>query len=201
MKAVLTIAAVLALCAILMFLFTDVIPPESRTLGSLTSARVRIEAYVAVHHRLPEKLSDVPKRAGYTHDDLDGWGKPLVYTPLADGSVVLTSLGKDGANSARSIRFSILTSGDKADSSAELMTRGTMNFLEGEIYSYVQLHHRLPGSLTEIPNLDPIFLNDSWGRPLLYSAEPDGSVILASHGKEGSNQTFSVQFGVSGVQR
>jgi hypothetical protein len=58
----------------------------------------RIRDYAAEHHRLPARLSDLPKLENPNRDGScrDGWGRELIYAPQSDGSVVLSSLGKNG---------------------------------------------------------------------------------------------------------
>jgi len=183
------------------YLLVDIIPPESETLGALTGAQIRIQLYVAEHHRLPDKLADLPPRPNHSDRDIDGWGKPLIYAPQPDGSVVITSPGKDGDHNARSVRFSIIPSEDKVNLEAETMTEMNLSSIAGEIRKWGKEHHRLPNSFTEVPVLQqrPELLTDGWNRPISYTPQPDGSVLLTSHGQPGTSQIFSLQFTVPGI--
>jgi len=180
-------------------MFIDIIPPENETNTAITGEELRIERYVAEHHELPERLSDLPKVPGEFDRDVDGWGKPLVYAPQKDGSVVVGSPGKEGQHNARFIRFSIILPEDQADQEAQFWTYDNFRVIETSIRDYVATQHRLPKSLADIDIRAHAYLNDRWDGPIAYSPEADGSVILASHGKPGSGQVFSVQFSVPGV--
>jgi hypothetical protein len=57
----------------------------------------------------------------------------------------------------------------------------------------------LPAKLADLPDIDPVFSIDGWKTPIQYAPQPDGSVILTSHGAVGTNQIFSIQFAVPGI--
>lgn len=67
------------------------------------------------------------------------------------------------------------------------LTTMAMRSTEQRIRVYAAQHHRLPASLTGLPELPHKYnsLRDAWGRQLIYAPQPDGSVILSSLGKSG----------------
>jgi hypothetical protein len=190
------VLAVVGLNLLLFLIYGDPPSPESQTEDAMFDAESRVQSYFAQRHRLPENLSDVPRIPDHADRDVDGWGSPLVYSPQSDGSVVITSLGKEGANNKQSVRFSIIPAGDKADEDAWEMTYRWMTYVENAVGSYAAKFQQLPDRLDLIA---PAFTMDGWGRPIEYAPQPDGSVILTSHGATGSGQIFSLQFTVPGA--
>ncbi len=62
---------------------------------SIIETTYRIHLYAQKHSKIPDSLSDLPKREGYINRTSDGWGISLNYN--VDESVIsLSSLGKDG---------------------------------------------------------------------------------------------------------
>jgi hypothetical protein len=144
---------------------------------------------------LPQKLSDLPLSSDPFHqlDISDGWGRPFDFSPQPDGSVVLSSKGDKGANDSLVFRFSIVDMPNKEAVEATKLTFVTMDIVNGIIHSYLAGHNRLPSKLSDIDD-SPAIVDDGWNVPLSYSVQPDGSVLLVSHGKPGSGQIFSLQF-------
>jgi hypothetical protein len=183
-----------------------VMHPDEVTNSHISITKNEIEAYAKKFNRLPgklSKLSDLPPSD--PHDKpgssiTDGWGQPLIYEPQTDGSVVLGSLGESGKNNARSMRFSVIGLDDD-DADKGFSTLSSMVVVEGAIRLYAKTNHQLPNRLSDIKG-DPRIRRtvDAWGRPMMYIPNPDGSVILSSQGKIGSNQIFSRQFTVPGIQ-
>jgi|GEM_PF-5439800 len=103
-RACIIIIGAMAFCDVML---VDTIPPGALTRGRMNGVEQRIRAYAQVHHHMPATLADLPKRENYDDSDVDGRGKPLVYTPQTDGSVVITSFGKPGSNQPISLRFTI----------------------------------------------------------------------------------------------
>ena len=176
-----------------------VLDAQEVTAGCMTRTRFRIAAYMLEHHRLPEALSELPNSPDYDESLIDGWGKPLAYSSLPDGSVLIRSSGIDGGNNARSMRFSIIPKGDGADENAAMETMSDLEGIEIQIRNYAERHKRLPQSLSDLPNLDPTEVLDGWERQIIYIVQPDDSVTLTSHGKPASNQIFLLQFAVAGA--
>jgi hypothetical protein len=183
---------------------------EEQTRGVLNSVIDDIEDYAAQHHRLPDKLSDLPPHPLGTDN---GWGKPLVYEPQADGTAVLRSVGERDGNDTTSIRFSIIDKNNRqyntpsrvSDSSAMNITFINFEWQDEGIRQYVAEHHRLPDSLADLkyPSAPPerliSDLKDGWGWPVSYTPRGDGTVLLRSGGRDGK-QIFSREFTVSGIE-
>jgi len=108
MKLAIAFLALLAGAVVFICLFTESVPPEALTRTRMTITEYRIRDYAAQNHRLPAQLSDLPPlspdRDGNTDD---AWGRPLVYMPQPDSSVILSSHGKDGSSNAITVRFTI----------------------------------------------------------------------------------------------
>jgi hypothetical protein len=83
---------------------------------------------------------------------------------------------------------------------AEMTTFNNMGLLEREIRVFIQANHRLPASLAEIHQMMDEGM-DGWHNPISYSPQPDGSVLLSSHGPGGANQVFSIQIFTPGLPR
>jgi hypothetical protein len=173
--------------------------PVQVTRGNMDSIQIRIQTYVDKHHVLPKDLSDLPQRPDHADSIVDGWGRPLAFAPQPDGSVVITSLGKDGAHNSRSIRFTILDPGDETNSGKEYMTFGNMEYVENIIKQYAKANHLLPSDLSACPELKSFETVDGWDVPFLYIRSAN-NCVLTSHGQPGSTQIFSLQFEVPNVK-
>jgi hypothetical protein len=152
--------------------------------------------YFLKNHRLPQKLSDLPP---YVFPPDDGWGKQFDYSPQQDGSVVLSSHGNKGEADSLVFRFSMVDMGNKDTMRASLITFIHMNTLDQSIRHYLADNNCLPTRLTDEDI--PLFIRDGWNDLISYSVQPDGSVLLVSHGKPGSGQIFSLQFTVPATVR
>lgn len=175
------------------------ISPELQTENALVCTLVRIQDYENKYHRLPKKLSDLPVRLSHSDSLVDGWGKPLVYEPQKDGSVILRSLGKDGANDLRSIRQPILAKKNDEEEFNIAMTLDSMENIERGIRDYVDKHHRLPDGYPDLPEEITDQAVDGWGGPILYLPSPDGTVRLSSRGK-GGKQVLFLKFIIHGIK-
>jgi hypothetical protein len=82
----------------------------------------------------------------------------------------------------------------------DAMTEAAVQITEQRIKEYVSEHHKLPRNLSDLPPVPPdrySDINDAWGRELIYTPQPDGSVVLGSHGKDGTgDDKFTVRFTV-----
>jgi hypothetical protein len=197
-----TVVLVSLACAatLAVYLFTDIIPPRMVTEGTLSTIELRVQLYVAEHGRLPGRLSDLPQLPDHDDKPIDGWGNPITYSRQEDGSVVLASSGGADGSDARSIRFSTIPPGDKADSNAKMFTFNGMGNIERLLRKYVTAHHELPPRLADLPDAGGLEPVDGWGGPLDYQPGQNGSVVLTSHGKMGSNQVFSDAFVIPGAK-
>ncbi len=76
--------------------FVCVMPPHPRTILRFTDTGGRILDYARAHGELPSDLSALPEIAGKRNNTRDGWGRPILFSSKPDGTVILTSYGKDG---------------------------------------------------------------------------------------------------------
>jgi hypothetical protein len=67
------------------------------------------------------------------------------------------------------------------------LTKTRMGLLELRIQKYSEEHHCLPASLSDLQKREGYdnSPDDGWGREIIYTAKPDGSVTLSSPGKSG----------------
>jgi len=94
--AVLVLMVVVIALAVILFALVENVPPDALTITRMTVIENRIRDYAAVHQRLPDCLSELPKLPGNRDDSVvDGWGRPIEYEKDGD-DVMLRSLGKDG---------------------------------------------------------------------------------------------------------
>lgn len=75
--------------------FVDRIPPRPLTNVAMNMAKRRILRYAAKHNDLPKSLSQTEASSGHHSSLRDGWGRDIDYTVSSNGTVTLTSLGKD----------------------------------------------------------------------------------------------------------
>ncbi len=182
-------------------LVAGVISPVVATKNTLSNLESRIQTYAAEHNELPHKLSDLPVRPDWNDILTDGWGKPIVYSPQKDGSVLLIVSGENPGVDARSIRFSIVPN-DEADQDAVWMTFNNMDCTETLLAEYAAAHSRLPDKLSDIPDEQAPdkdgFTIDAWGQRFEYKLGSGGKATLTSRGKIGSKQIYSSEFIVAG---
>ncbi len=184
----------IVLAVLLMYLLTDTIRPETLTWSRVSLTEQRIREYVAQHHRLPEKLSDLPPlSANRDSRTEDAWGQPLIYHPQPDGSVILGSRWAERGKFAFTVHFD-----PRATSSLEEgRTPGSLMLTKDRIRMYAAQNHKLPAALSDLPPVagaeTPL---DGWGRPFVYEPQADGSVILRSLGKGGKVDVTTVHFTV-----
>jgi hypothetical protein len=79
-------------------------------------------------------------------------------------------------------------------------TLAHMNYVERELRAYVATHHHLPNSYADLPKearLD-VYTLDGWKRPISYTRQSDGSVLLSSQEKDGT-KVFAIEFAVPGA--
>ena len=92
------IGVVIALLAMLPGLcFVGVAPKSAVTKGGMFSLADRIGHVIRRDGKMPDDLSAMPTNPGHQADDLvDAWDRPIRVRQLADGTVELLSLGRDG---------------------------------------------------------------------------------------------------------
>ncbi len=97
LKPTLSKVAVLGILVIAVaFLFVDWIPPQALTHTHMHTTKRRILRYASAHEALPTSLDQLPRIEGYTNEDTDGWGRPILWRSEGD-EVTLISYGRDGA--------------------------------------------------------------------------------------------------------
>ncbi len=72
------------------------ITPDEMTNSAIGETFARIHIYAQTKRAVPSSLDVLPKRDGYANQTMDGWDRPLQYRIAADGTITLTSLGRDG---------------------------------------------------------------------------------------------------------
>jgi hypothetical protein len=195
---IVALVALLAVAVLVIYLLTDTARPENLICTNLHLTELRIRDYTAQNHRLPEKLSDLPPlspdRDGRSTED--AWGRPLLYKPQADGSVILGSRWASGANWAITVHFNPTGIEEVQEKSTDA---GRLLRIAYRIRAYAGQRHTVPAKLSDLPPpAGDVYsgTEDWWGRPVIYEPQPDGSVILASRGKEGNSNVITVRFTV-----
>ncbi len=85
----------IVLLFLIIYLTVDVIPPQDKTISTLTGLKNRIELYVNTNDKLPDRLSSLPKRPNYDDSIADGWGRSIMYDYDSEAGIVsLTSCGE-----------------------------------------------------------------------------------------------------------
>jgi hypothetical protein len=90
------------------------ITPVEMTDTAIGETFFRIHIYAQKYGAVPASLDVLPKRQGYANQTTDGWGRPLEYRVRPDGTITLTSYGRDGMPGGR---------GDDADVSVSYHTK------------------------------------------------------------------------------
>ena len=96
------------------------ITPEEQTYTAIGETAYRIDMYMSIHLTVPRTLSELPKRDGYSNSTTDGWSNELVYAISSEGTLSLSSLGKDRKPGG---------AGDDADISATYPIKSDMSGL------------------------------------------------------------------------
>ncbi|MHC4618446.1 MAG: type II secretion system protein GspG [Planctomycetota bacterium] len=92
----LTVFCIVLLIALCIKILSARIPPEELTRSHMIETAIRIREYLRTHQRLPEDMSQLPEREGYSDGRKDGWGNEIKYTADSCNVVTLTSFGRDG---------------------------------------------------------------------------------------------------------
>jgi len=72
--------------------------------------KVRILRFARANDRLPATLEELPPSASLGNTTNDGWGHPIVVSFAPDGTVTLTSYGRDGVPGGTGEDADIVTS-------------------------------------------------------------------------------------------
>jgi hypothetical protein len=75
----------------------ETIPPRDLTATRLGITEERIRAYWKIHGYLPSHLGDLPILKGRDNATSDGWGRTIKYDVTGTSTVILSSLGPEGA--------------------------------------------------------------------------------------------------------
>jgi len=181
---------------LILAIFSAKIPPEDLTRSHMISISVRIREYLKTHKKLPDDLSQLPKREGYGNSTKDGWGNEIKYHIVNDETVKLTSFGKDGKPGGKG-RSSDITGSFYPRlendfpfihaSASPNLTYCRMFSIQQCLTEYVKIHKGLPSDLswlTKQKGLDNI-TTDDWGNEIKYIVADNKIVNLISFGKDG----------------
>jgi hypothetical protein len=92
----------------------------------------------------------------------------------------------------------------------DCLTKNRMDGLQWRIRQSAQEHHCLPDSLSQLEKREGYdnSSDDGWGREIIYTPNPDGTVTLSSFGKSGKPGskdsiivTFTVQLSATDSQK
>jgi hypothetical protein len=90
------------------------ITPVEMTHSAITETFVRINIYARKYGAIPPSVDALPIREGYANSTTDGWGRRPEYRVAPDGTITLTSHGRDGRPGG---------TGDDADISVSYRTK------------------------------------------------------------------------------
>ncbi len=82
--------------------------------------------------------------------------------------------------------------------SQKVLTANRLEWIESRIQDYAAEHHSLPKKLADLPvwTDHDNGLTDGWDKPIVYSPQKDGSVILTSLGQDEKTDVRSVRFSI-----
>lgn len=163
---------------------------DNFTWNKFSSLEIRIQKYAELNHALPSKLSDLPVDPERDDTTTDGWSKPITYSPQKDGSVILTSPGKNGGEDIRSHQFSMCSEDERYNE--EFWTFNHIDLIESRVRDYAKERGHLPPALSNLTQegMDTL---DGWGKPIEFKVTSHGTVTLTSRGKNGT-QIFRNEF-------
>ena len=76
--------------------YANRVPRDGYTASEVSAVATRCHLFMIEHHVPPPDLQSLPRRDGHSDTALDGWGRPLIYRLLGDGTIEIGSLGRDG---------------------------------------------------------------------------------------------------------
>jgi len=94
-----TVTIGLAICLMIVagaMLLVDRVPPRPQTTATMQGLKRRILRFAHSNGRLPKTLGELPATEDLANNTQDGWGHPIILSVAPDGTVTLTSYGKDG---------------------------------------------------------------------------------------------------------
>lgn len=71
------------------------ITPREMTLTAIGESFSRIHIFAKANNKLPESMTELPRRDGYLNRTTDGWSQELLYEVSNVGIVSLSSYGAD----------------------------------------------------------------------------------------------------------
>ena len=92
----LSLALIVILASDFLGLIFDRASNDTMTRTRMWVVKRRILAYAHQNNRLPASLAEIPVMPGYDNSIEDGWGRALHYEVSGNGTVTLSSLGRDG---------------------------------------------------------------------------------------------------------
>ena len=87
---------ILVCIMIAVFVLISEAPSRTVTADRFGTVASRVLAYASANNKMPTRLSDLPQRQGHDNEIVDEWNHEISYTVQNDGTVILTSYGKDG---------------------------------------------------------------------------------------------------------
>lgn len=82
----------------MLFVRSEVMPPQSRTVVRMHNIARRIIRYALIHNRLPENLMILPDLPEHDNSVTDGWDRDIIYQADPNGDITLVSYGRDGVS-------------------------------------------------------------------------------------------------------
>ena len=112
-----------------------VISPRDSTRSAIVESFYRVHLYAKAHGKVPESITDLPKRDGYANQTQDGWGHELIYNVSDKGTVTLTSFGADQKPGGTDDDADISTTYRWLNEEGQFMAADDLWIVNGEISS------------------------------------------------------------------
>jgi len=74
----------------------DRVPARAQTMATMQGLKRRILRFAHANNRLPKTLGELPATKDSANNTRDAWGHPIIMSVAPDGTITLTSYGKDG---------------------------------------------------------------------------------------------------------
>lgn len=110
------------------------VPRSAITPTAISETHYRIYLYAAENNRLPNDLSELAERVGYTNRTDDLWGRELIYRVHDDGVITLGSYGRDGKIGGSGDDADIIRRYRSLDATGEFIAGDDLWVATGEIY-------------------------------------------------------------------
>ena len=86
----------LPVIALVIFSCFDLLPARGLTGIRMETMKQRILHYARTHNEFPKTVTDLPLLSSRDNTVQDGWGHDIRFEIATNGTVTLTSLGRDG---------------------------------------------------------------------------------------------------------